>query len=117
MALAAKGFRIRSPASAWLLLSASVLAKVVGTVALSHADGFSRLAPSVLTAALYTLEIWLMSMSLRDLGLAYATWAGFCSSKRRCLSYQNPFSPKKNRPGRAGPGPNPADAGSGSSSR
>ena len=69
---------MRSSAFAWLLLAASVLAEVLGTIALRHADGFTRLIPALLTAALYALAIWLMALSVRQLdrGLAYAVWAG-----------------------------------------
>ncbi len=69
---------MRSHALAWLLLVASILAEVLGTVALRHADGFTRPMPSIVTAALYATAIWLMSLSVRqlDVGLAYAVWAG-----------------------------------------
>lgn len=50
---------------AWLLLAASVLAEVLGTLALRQADGFTRLVPSLLTATFYSLAIWLMSLSVR----------------------------------------------------
>lgn len=63
---------------AWLLLAASVAAEVAGTVALRHAEGFTRLVPSVITGACYAAAIWLMSVSVRELGmgLGYAVWAG-----------------------------------------
>jgi small multidrug resistance pump len=66
-----------SPTQAWLLLAASVLAEVLGTVALRHANGFTRIGPSVVTAVCYAGAIWLMSWSVRqlDMGLAYAVWA------------------------------------------
>jgi len=69
---------MRSSAFAWLLLAGSVLAEVLGTIALRHADGFTRPIPALSTAALYALAIWLMSLSVRqlDVGLAYAVWAG-----------------------------------------
>lgn len=69
---------MRSSAFAWLLLAASVLAEVLGTIALRHADGFTRLLPALLTATLYALAIWLMALSVRqlDVGVAYAVWAG-----------------------------------------
>lgn len=72
---------------AWLLLAASVLAEVLGTIALRHADGFTRLVPSLLTTALYGLAIWLMSLSVRrlDMGLAYAVWAGTGTASIACL--------------------------------
>ncbi|MGN8083998.1 DMT family transporter [Variovorax sp. 22077] len=63
---------------AWLLLAASIAAEVFGTIALRHADGFTRWWPSLLTCGLYAFAIWLMSLAVRhlDVGLAYAVWAG-----------------------------------------
>jgi len=62
----------------WLLLAASVAAEVAGTIALRHADGFTRLVPSLVVGVSYATAIWLMSISVRPLetGLAYAVWAG-----------------------------------------
>jgi len=70
---------MKSPQTlAWLLLAASVAAEVAGTIALRHAEGFTRLLPSLLTAACYAGAIWLMSLAVRvlDVGLGYAVWAG-----------------------------------------
>lgn len=63
---------------AWLVIAASVLAEVAGTMALRHSNGFTRLIPSVITGLCYTAAIWLMAVSVRNLevGLAYAVWAG-----------------------------------------
>jgi small multidrug resistance pump len=63
---------------AWLLLSASVLAEVIGTLALRYSDGFTRLIPTLATLSCYACAIWLMSISVRHLevGLTYAVWAG-----------------------------------------
>jgi small multidrug resistance pump len=62
----------------WLLLAASVVAEVAGTMALRYADGFTRLAPSLVVGVSYAAAIWLMSVAVRqlDVGLAYAVWAG-----------------------------------------
>ena len=63
--------------SAWLLIAASVVAEVVGTVALKHSVGFSKLLPSGAAAACYALAIWLMAVAMRrlDMGITYAVWA------------------------------------------
>ena len=63
--------------SAWLLVAISVVAEVVGTVALKYSDGFSRLLPSGAAAACYALAIWLMAVAMRqlDMGITYAVWA------------------------------------------
>jgi small multidrug resistance pump len=62
----------------WLLIAASVVAEVAGTIALRFANGFTRLFPSVAVFLLYGAAIWLMSLAVRRLaiGLAYAVWAG-----------------------------------------
>lgn len=69
---------MHSHALAWWLLAASVAAEVVGTIALRHTDGFTRVLPSLAVCSLYGLAIWLMALSVRHLevGLAYAVWAG-----------------------------------------
>ena len=65
-------------AFSWLLLGASIAAEVAGTIALRHADGFTRLTPSLVVGVCYAAAIWLMSIAVRHLevGLAYAVWAG-----------------------------------------
>lgn len=69
---------MRDSTFAWLVLAASVLAEVFGTIALRCTDGFTRFLPSVITALSYATAIWLMSISVRHLevGLTYAVWAG-----------------------------------------
>ena len=63
---------------AWLLLAFSVLAEVVGTVALKNSNGFTNLNFTVSAAASFLIAIWLMSISLKqiDMGITYAVWAG-----------------------------------------
>ena len=63
--------------SAWLLVAASVVAEVVGTIALKYSDGFSKLFPSGAAATCYALAIWLMAVAMRqlDMGITYAVWA------------------------------------------
>jgi small multidrug resistance pump len=62
---------------AWLLLAASVVAEVVGTVALQRSAGFSRPLPAAMACVFYLLAVWLMSLSMRrlEMGLSYAVWA------------------------------------------
>jgi small multidrug resistance pump len=64
--------------SAWLLVAASIVAEVVGTVALKYSDGFSKVLPSGAAATCYALAIWLMAVAMRhlDMGITYAVWAG-----------------------------------------
>lgn len=63
---------------AWLVLAASVLAEVLGTLALRYAAGFTRLWPSVAVVTCYACAIWLMSVAVKrlEMGLTYAVWAG-----------------------------------------
>jgi small multidrug resistance pump len=69
---------MRDSTSAGLVLAASVLVEVAGTMAPRHSDGFTRIFPSIITGLCYTAAIWLMAVSVRKLevGLAYAVWAG-----------------------------------------
>lgn len=71
-------YLLESKPLAWLLLAASVTAEVAGTVALRHAEGFSRVAPSVVAGACYVLAVWLMSLAMKQIGMGmtYAVWAG-----------------------------------------
>lgn len=68
---------MNSSLSAWLFIAVSVVAEVLGTVALKHSDGFSKLLPSGTAAACYALAIWLMAVAMRqlDMGITYAVWA------------------------------------------
>ncbi|CAH0350350.1 multidrug efflux SMR transporter [Aquabacterium sp. CECT 9606] len=63
---------------AWLVLAASVLAEVLGTLALRYTEGFTRVWPSVAVVACYSCAIWLMSVALKhiEMGLTYVVWAG-----------------------------------------
>ena len=69
---------MRDSTFAWLILAASVVAEVAGTMALRHSDGFTRLIPSLITSLCYAAAIWLMAVCVRHLevGLTYAVWAG-----------------------------------------
>lgn len=68
---------MNSSLSAWLLVAASVVAEVVGTVALKYSDGFSKVLPSGAAATCYAIAIWLMAVAMRhlDMGITYAVWA------------------------------------------
>ena len=62
---------------AWLLLLASIVAEIAGTLALRQSQGFSKLWPVVACISCYLLAVWLMGIALRrlDMGLTYAVWA------------------------------------------
>ena len=71
------GVLMTSAPAAWLLLAASVVAEVVGTVALKHSAGFARPLPAAMACVCYLMAVWLMSLSMRrlDMGVTYAVWA------------------------------------------
>ncbi len=62
----------------WLYLSLAIVAEVAATSALKAADGFTRLAPSLVAVAGYAIAFWLLSLALRAIpvGVAYAIWSG-----------------------------------------
>jgi small multidrug resistance pump len=60
------------------MLGGAILAEVLGTTAMKYSDGFSRLLPSLGTAAGYLVAFALLAQTLRTMsvGTAYAIWAG-----------------------------------------
>ena len=63
---------------AWMLVGLAIAAEVTGTLALRASNGFTRLWPSVLVVVGYAIAFYLLSQSLKTLGVGpvYATWAG-----------------------------------------
>ncbi|MGF6210696.1 DMT family transporter [Comamonas sp. 4034] len=62
----------------WMYLLTAIVAEVIATSALKASDGFSRLWPSVITVAGYTVAFYCLSLTLRSIpvGIAYAIWSG-----------------------------------------
>ncbi|WP_376695532.1 DMT family transporter [Wenzhouxiangella sp. EGI_FJ10305] len=62
----------------WLYLSIAIVAEVVGTSFLKSAEGFTKLAPSVVVVVSYTIAFFFLGLALKTLpvGIAYAIWAG-----------------------------------------
>jgi len=62
---------------AYVMLAAAILAEVGGTTALKFSDGFTRLWPSLGTAAGYGLSFYLLAQVLKSVpvGTAYAIWS------------------------------------------
>ena len=62
----------------WLYLTVAIISEVVATSALKSAEGFTRLAPSLVVAAGYALAFYCLSLTLHDIpvGVAYAVWSG-----------------------------------------
>jgi small multidrug resistance pump len=62
----------------YLLLAGAIAAEVGATTAMKYTEGFSRLAPSLLTVLGYVLSFALLAQTLKtvSVGTAYAIWAG-----------------------------------------
>lgn len=62
----------------WILLLLAGLCEVGWAVGLKYSEGFTRLWPSVGTAAAMILSVVLLGIALRHLplGSAYAVWTG-----------------------------------------
>jgi quaternary ammonium compound-resistance protein SugE len=63
---------------AWLLLVIAGLMEALWAVGLKYTDGFTRLVPSVLTAAGIVVSMVLLALAARSLpiGTAYPAWVG-----------------------------------------
>lgn len=62
----------------WLLLVVAGLLEVVWALGLKYTEGFSRLAPSVVTVAAMVASMGLLGVAVKTLpiGTAYAVWVG-----------------------------------------
>ncbi|GAA2794820.1 multidrug efflux SMR transporter [Saccharopolyspora taberi] len=63
---------------AWIVLLVAGALEIVWSLALKHADGLSRLWPSVLGIGVAMVSLAMLSVALKDLpvGTAYAVWVG-----------------------------------------
>jgi small multidrug resistance pump len=62
----------------YLYLAAAIIFEVIGTSSLKESEGFTRLMPSLVTAAAYAASFILLALTLKAIpvGLAYAIWSG-----------------------------------------
>jgi len=62
----------------YLLLFFAIVAEVIATSALKASEGFSRLVPTLIVLLGYSLAFYLLSLTLKHLGVgvAYAIWSG-----------------------------------------
>lgn len=62
----------------WFLLALAGLFEVGWAVGLKYSEGFTRLWPSMATALLMALSVFLLAVALKHLpvGTAYAVWTG-----------------------------------------
>ena len=60
-----------------MLLSAAIATEVASTLALRGSEGFSRLAPSIITIVGYIASFILLALVLKSLpvGIVYAIWS------------------------------------------
>lgn len=63
---------------AWVILIIAGLFEIGWAVGLKYTEGFTRLWPSVATAAAMIVSLLLLGLALKDLpiGTAYAVWTG-----------------------------------------
>jgi quaternary ammonium compound-resistance protein SugE len=63
---------------AWIMLVFAGLMEVVWTMGLKYTEGFTRLAPSVVTIAAMVVSMALLGLAVKSLpiGTAYAVWTG-----------------------------------------
>jgi quaternary ammonium compound-resistance protein SugE len=62
----------------WMLLFCAGLLEVGWAYTMKRSEGFTLLAPTLLTVAMMIASFWLLSVSLRTLplGTAYTVWTG-----------------------------------------
>ena len=63
---------------AWVYLFIAGLFEIVWAIGLKYSNGFTRPAPSILTAVAMTASVVMLGLALRALpmGTAYAVWTG-----------------------------------------
>ena len=62
----------------WLYLAIAGLFEIAWAIGLKYTEGWTRLAPSLITAALMIASFYFLSLAVRTLpiGSAYAVWTG-----------------------------------------
>ncbi|WP_461535263.1 DMT family transporter [Spongorhabdus nitratireducens] len=62
----------------WLFLFIAIAGEVVATSSLKAAEGFTKLTPSIIVLAGYSVAFYFLSLALKTIpvGVAYAIWAG-----------------------------------------
>jgi small multidrug resistance pump len=63
---------------AYTFLLIAIVAEVIATTFLKLSDGFTKLAPAMVTVVGYGISFYFLSLTLRTLptGIAYAIWSG-----------------------------------------
>lgn len=72
-----------------LLLGSAIFFELIATSALKASDGFTRLAPSVITALGYAAAFYLLSLTLKrmEIGVVYAIWSGAGTALMSVIGY------------------------------
>ena len=62
----------------WIYLTIAIMAEVAATSALKATEGFTRLGPSAIVVAGYSIAFYCLSLCLKTIpiGVAYAIWSG-----------------------------------------
>ncbi|MFA7425128.1 MAG: SMR family transporter, partial [Desulfosarcinaceae bacterium] len=63
---------------AWVILTLAGLFETGWAIGLKYSAGFTRLWPTVWTAAAMVVSLWLLGIAMKDLpvGTAYSVWVG-----------------------------------------
>lgn len=78
-----------SPASAYFLLSISVITEILSTSVLPATKGFTVLKPSIFCIIGYIICFYTMGLSLQyiNLGIAYGTWGALGTVLTPAIGY------------------------------
>ena len=62
----------------WVYLMVAIVAEIGATSCMKSTDGFTRLAPSLVSISGYCVSFYLLALALRSIpvGIAYALWSG-----------------------------------------
>lgn len=62
----------------WFILLVAGIFEVIWAVSMKASNGFTQIAPSVVTGGAAFISFWLLAMAMKDLplGTAYAVWVG-----------------------------------------
>ena len=62
----------------WVYLFIAALLEIVWAIGLKYTEGFTKLVPSLVTAAAMIASVWFLALALRTIpvGTGYAVWTG-----------------------------------------
>ena len=62
----------------WFYLVLAGLLEIVWAIGLKYTEGFTKLVPSLITAAAMIASVWFLALALRTIpvGTGYAVWTG-----------------------------------------